>query len=84
MLLLALHDAFSGLRHPNRSKWEKLENEKENNALQEELRRQRRAEEKTQDVVATSTVINDGLQGLEWSFGNGENVRIFALNLAFP
>jgi len=31
--------------------------------------RQRRAEEKTQDVVAVSTVTNDGLQGMDWSFG---------------
>ncbi|CAK5121591.1 unnamed protein product [Meloidogyne enterolobii] len=37
---------------------------------QDELRlRQRRAEEKTQDVVAVSTVTNDGLQGMDWSFG---------------
>ncbi|KAF7637016.1 ZP domain-containing protein [Meloidogyne graminicola] len=40
---------------------------------QDELRlRQRRAEEKTQDVVAISTVTNDGLQGMDWSFENGK------------
>nr|CAD2168176.1 unnamed protein product [Meloidogyne enterolobii] len=40
---------------------------------QDELRlRQRRAEEKTQDVVAVSTVTNDGLQGMDWSFENGK------------
>uniref|UniRef100_A0A183CPK6 ZP domain-containing protein n=1 Tax=Globodera pallida TaxID=36090 RepID=A0A183CPK6_GLOPA len=38
-----------------------------------ELRqRQRRAEEHTQDVTATSTVINDGLHGLEWSNEDGK------------
>jgi hypothetical protein len=36
---------------------------------EEELRRRRRADAKTQDVVATSTVINDGLQGMDWSCG---------------
>ncbi|KAL7080440.1 hypothetical protein ACQ4LE_000689, partial [Meloidogyne hapla] len=40
---------------------------------QDELRlRQRRAEEKTQDVVAVSKVTNDGLQGMDWSFENGK------------
>uniref|UniRef100_A0A183C6J9 ZP domain-containing protein n=1 Tax=Globodera pallida TaxID=36090 RepID=A0A183C6J9_GLOPA len=53
-----------------------------------ELRqRQRRAEEHTQDVTATSTVINDGLHGLEWSNEDGKTrlyQQIFLTIMGYP